>query len=431
MYTIQQSILNRFPAFRSRDFAIFWVGQAVSLIGTWMQNTTQPYLAYRISGRPLDLGLIGFASTLPTLFLALPGGVIVERLDKRKTVIAMQSIMMIQAFVLSFLALTGVIQIWHILVLSFILGTAGAFEITARQAMLVELVGKPALPNAIALQATVFNSARVLGPMLVTPFLVFLPTEGEGWAFFANAVSYLFVVIGLLFVKTPFSVPYDKHQTHDLLQEFKEGQKYIRANNAIAILILMAAVIGFFGFPFSQQIPAIARDVLSQIGDTDALVAARNSALYTAQGVGALTAALFLASFSGIRRKGVLLTAGQLAFIAALIIISFVRSTPLALPIMLILGWGTVTQLATMNTLIQLEVPDKLRGRVFSTYLWALQGIAPFGSLVVGWMAQYWSVPTTALICGILCLLVIGGTHLRHPSVRLMTGERSGGVLDA
>ncbi|MDI6769187.1 MAG: MFS transporter [Anaerolineales bacterium] len=139
---------GRFPALASRDFSIFWVGQFISLIGTWMQNTTQPYLAYRLTGRPLNLGIIGFAATLPTLILALPGGVLVEHLDKRKTVIIMQTIMMIQALILAFLTLTGIIQIWHIMILAFVLGAANAIEITARQAMLIELVGKPALPSA-------------------------------------------------------------------------------------------------------------------------------------------------------------------------------------------------------------------------------------------------------------------------------------------
>ncbi|MEI6291525.1 MAG: MFS transporter, partial [Chloroflexota bacterium] len=159
MNKIRDQFSQRYPALMSRDFVIFWVGQFVSLIGTWMQNTTQPYLAYRLSGKPFDLGLIGFAASFPTLLLALPGGVLVERLDKRKTVIAMQAVMMFQAFCLAFLALTGIIQIWHIIVLAFILGMATSVEITARQAMLIELVGKDSLPNAIALQSTIFNAA--------------------------------------------------------------------------------------------------------------------------------------------------------------------------------------------------------------------------------------------------------------------------------
>lgn len=204
MTTLSQRISLRFPALGSRDFFIFWVGQFISLIGTWMQSTTLPYLTYRLTGSSLALGAVGFAVTLPTLFLALPGGVLVEHLDKRRAVIGLQIVMMLQAFALAFLTFSGKIQIQQIILLSFILGAASAFEITARQAMLVELVGKPALPNAIALQSTIFNTARVMGPLLVAPFLVILPKNGEGWAFLFNGISYLFVIVGLLFVHTPY-----------------------------------------------------------------------------------------------------------------------------------------------------------------------------------------------------------------------------------
>ncbi len=415
---IRQEIARRYPALASRDFTIFWVGQFVSLIGTWMQSTTQPYLAYRLSGKPFDLGLIGFSSALPTLILALPGGVLVERLDKRKTVITMQVVMMVQAFIMAFLALTGVIQIWHIAALAFLLGTANAIEITARQAMLIELVGKESLPNAIALQSTIFNAARVIGPSLVAPFLIFIQGSGEGWAFLVNGVSYLFIIVSLNFVRTPFKTA-PVIVARNWLVEFREGQAYIRQTRSVAMIILMAAVLGFVGFPLLQQIPVIARDVLAQGLDTEAARAARNSALYTAQGVGALVAALGLASFNP-KNKGRLLTAGQVVFIAGLLAIAFTRNLPVALLIFVLIGWGSITALATMNTLIQLEVPDYLRGRVFSTYLWGLQGIAPFGSLVVGWMAQNWGVPSAALACGVICLVIIGGIHLTNPGIKNM-----------
>jgi MFS family permease len=162
-------ITRRFPALASRGFTVFWAGHVLSMLGTSMQSTVLPLLAYRVSGRPLDLGLIGFAGALPTFFLALPGGVLIEHLDKRRTVIASQIVMMLDALVLAVLALNGTIQIWHILVLTLVLGIATAFEITARQAMLIELVGREALPNAIALQSTGFNLTRVLGPALVAP----------------------------------------------------------------------------------------------------------------------------------------------------------------------------------------------------------------------------------------------------------------------
>ncbi len=382
-----------------------------------MQNTTQPYLAYRISGQPFDLGLIGFAAALPTLFLALPGGVIVERLDKRKLVITLQTIMLFQAMALAILTLTGRIQIWHIVALALLLGIASAIEITARQAMLIELVGKERLPNAIALQATIFNAARVLGPVIAAPFLVFIRENGEGWAFLANGISYLFVVIGLFFVNTPYKTTPLLKKDSNLLEEFKEGQRYIRATPVVGMLILMSSVIGFIGFPLLQQIPVIARDVLAQAGDTEAAQAARNSLLFTFQGIGALIAALTLAAFNP-RRKGWLLTSGQMTFTFGLIALSFSRLVPLAVLLIMLIGWGTVTMLATTNTLIQLNVPDTLRGRVFSTYLWGLQGVAPFGSLSIGWMSQTWSAPVALLVCGLICLIALVSIHIQNPEIR-------------
>jgi MFS family permease len=412
-------LAQRFPALASRDFFIFWIGLFLSLIGTWMQNTTLPYLAYRLSGRPLDLGIIGFSSTLPTLLLAPPGGVLIERLDKRKTVIALQAVMMLQAFALAALTFTNLIQIWHIVVLSFILGSANAIEITARQSMLVEMVGKQALPNVIALQATVFNLARVLGPSLTAIVLLLVQNQGEGWAFFINGMSFLFVIVGLFFVRTPYRVVAETQtEKRSLKSDFHEGIRYIRSNALVTAVLLLATLIGFFGFPFVQQIPALARDVLATANDTEAIIKARTSSLYLAQGIGALAAALFLSSFSQMRRKGLFLTIGQFLFSTALITASFMRSLQAVFPIIILLGWGLVSQLATMNTLIQVEVPDTLRGRVFSVYLWAVQGVAPFGSLFIGWLAQTRDVPTAALVAGAICLLTALAIHLKYPVVR-------------
>ena len=409
-------LANHYPAFSSRDFVIFWGGQFVSLVGTWMQNTTQPYLAYRITGRSLDLGLIGFAATLPTLLLALPAGVIVERLDKRKVVIWMQLVAMLQAFTLAALALSGVIQIWHIIALSFLLGTANAFEITARQAMIIELVGRESLSNALALQSTAFNLARILGPALAAPFMVLLGTQGEGWVFLANGISYLFVMISLFFVRTPFKAQIPE-TSKNWLEDFREGQKYILQNAVIGMIILMAAITGFIGLPFLQQMPAIAKNLLAQAGDSDTLVAARNSMLYTFQGIGALIASFMIASHNS-RRKGRVLFVGQMTFILGLLAIGWTRNENVAFFLLAVIGWGSVSQLAMMNILIQTNVPDNLRGRVFSTYLWALQGVAPFGSLLVGWMAQTWGIGSSALVGGFFCLLVVGGLHLAKPELR-------------
>jgi MFS family permease len=381
-----------------------------------MQNTAQPYLAYRISGRPLDLGLIGFASTLPTLLLALPAGVLVERWDKRKTVIFFQFIMSLQAFGLAALTFTGHIQIWHIGVLALIFGTASAVEITARQAMLIELAGREALPSAIALQTTAFNVGRVLGPLAASWLLTWTGTEGS--VFTANGVSFLFVIAGLLIAQTRYKIPRELEERKSLSIEFREGLAYIRKNSLVASIILMSALVGFFGFPLVQQIPALARDVLKTASDTETIVATRTSLLYAAQGVGALVAAILAAYMSASPNKGLMVTLGQITFIIPLIVLGYVPSLNISLALLVLIGWGTVTQLVSMNTMIQISVPNGLRGRVFSVYLWALQGVAPFGSLLIGWLAQNWGVPFAALTGGLISLVSIGSLHLINPDVR-------------
>jgi MFS family permease len=401
---LQSNIIHRFPALGARAYRWFILGQLISVIGTWMQATALPYLAYRISGRPLDLGIIGVANTLPTLLFALPAGVLLEQRDKRKTVILFQALMSLQAFGLAYLAYAGQIQIWHMVALAFFYGTAVAIEVTARQAMLIELAGREALPSAIALQSTAFNIGRVLGP-LCAAWLISV-TGHEGSVFLANGISFLFVIFGLFLARTEFKVERQENQERNLAREFREGLAYIRNNAVVASMILMAALVGFFGIPLVQQLPALARDVLKTAMDTEAMVASRTSNLYAAQGVGAVTAALIVAFFSSVDKHR-MLSIGQAIFVFPIIALGFARNIQTALLLMPLIGLGTVTQLVSMNTLIQTAVPNELRGRVFSIYFWALQGVAPFGSFIVGWMAQTWNVPTTIVIGGTICLLGI------------------------
>jgi hypothetical protein len=236
--------------------------------------------------------------------------------------------------------------------------------------------------------------------------------------FLANGVSFIFVIAGLVMARTRYKVPRETESNKGLATEFREGLAYIRKNTLVTVIILMSALVGFFGFPLIQQIPALARDVLQLAGDTEAIIAARTGNLYAAQGVGALFAALMAAFLSTSRKKGMMLTFGQIAFIFPLIAIGYANKLGASLFLLLLIGWGTVTQLVTMNMLIQLGVPNELRGRVFSIYLWALQGVAPFGSLLIGWLAQNWGVPVAAMIGGLISLLSIGGLHLINPSVR-------------
>ncbi len=384
-----------------------------------MQATALPYLAYRISGRPLDLGLIGVATTLPTLLFALPAGVLVERWDKRKTVILFQSVMSLQAFGLAYLAYTGKIQVWQIIALAFLYGCAVAVEVTARQAMLIELSGREALPSAIALQTTAFNFGRVIGPLGAAWLIAW--TGNEGSVFLANGISFIFVIIGLFMARARFKAEEETDKERNLTSEFKEGFAYIRNNAVVMSLILMAALVGFFGIPLVQQLPALARDVLKTALDTEAIIATRTSNLYAAQGAGAVIAALIVAFFSSMDKHRMLF-AGQAAFIFPIIALGFAKNVNFALALMPLIGLGTVIQLVSMNTLIQTTVPNGLRGRVFSVYFWALQGVAPFGSFVIGWIAQTWNVPTTIIVGGAVCLLGIIAIRLIFRGVRKPSG---------
>jgi MFS family permease len=402
MVSIKNWLTSHFPALASQDYVLFLIGQFVSVIGTWMQATALPYLAYRISGRPLDLGLIGFSTTLPTLLFALPAGVLVERWDKRKAVIILQMLMSVQAFGLAFLTYTGQLQIWHIAVLAFFYGSAVAVEVTARQAMLIELAGKEALPSAIALQTTAFNLGRIIGPLFAAGLITL--TKNEGSVFLANGISFVFVVIGLLFARTRFRVDTVLAISQGMGNEFREGLRYIRGNAVVLSAILMSTLLGFFGIPLLQQIPALARDVLKTVLDTETIIAARTSNMYLAQGVGAVIAAFMMAYLSSADKSKMLLW-GQVLFIIPITVIGLITNLNLVFILLAFVGWGTVTQLITMNTMIQIRVPNELRGRVFSIYFWGLQGVAPFGSIVIGWIAQTWDVQTSIVTGGLVCLL--------------------------
>lgn len=382
-----------------------------------MQNTALPLLTYRLSGRPFDLGLIGFAVSLPTFFLAIPGGVWIEHADKRRTIILLQSVMMMDAFFLAWLTLSGKIQIWHIVLISLILGIASAFEITARQSMLIELTGRSSLPNAIALQSAAFNISRVLGPALTAPVLLLFQPNGEGWIFLLNGLSFAAIVIGLFFVRTLYKLPVEP-RLRSMKNELREAGYYLRHTPSVGLLIVIAAVFGVFGLPITQQLPVVSKDLLGQAGDTKSIVDMRNSLLYTAQGIGALTAAFSIALDNSERRRGLRLLLGEAAFFLGMTSIPFARSLAAAFASIAAMGWGAVTQLATMNTLIQVQVPDKLRGRVFSVYLWAVQGVAPLGSLLIGWTTQEFNLSATALFCGFILLVVIGGIQIFQPVVR-------------
>jgi MFS family permease len=293
---------------------------------------------------------------------------------------------------------------WQIIFLAFFYGSMVAVEVTARQSMLIELTGREALQSAIALQTTAFNVGRVLGPLCAA--WIIAATGGESAVFLVNGLSFLFVIAGLLIARTPFKVDREAAPRTGLKGEFKEGLFYIKNSALILSVVLMAALVGFFGIPLVQQVPALARDVLRPLLVSETTIATRTSSLYAAQGVGALVAAFMAASMPGSNKQRMLLF-GQVIFIFPIIALGFITKVNAALVLLGLIGWGTVTQLVMMNTIVQTDVPDMLRGRVFSVYFWALQGVAPFGSILIGWTAQNWGVQTTAIFTGTICLLGI------------------------
>ncbi len=390
-----------------------------------MQTTVQPILAYQLNPQPIYLGLIGFASSLPALLIMLPSGVYIERMDKRKVVIVMQVIMMLQAFVLAVLTLTGVVTIWDIIVLAFILGAANAIEITARQAMIYELVSRQAMPNAIALNSTIFNLARVIGPTFSTPILNIIPEQRGGLGLFRQ--WYQLFIRNRWVVIDEFKIPSRPHQTQaraarrfyrrpKIYPQSLHGSPADRHGDHSVIL----------RFSFFSANASFCRFSIKITWGHRCYRGYTQYVLIIAQGVGALIAALTISIFSNIKHKGMVLTVGQFVFAGALIGFSLARSIGLAMFFLVLVGWGTVTHLAMTNTLIQLAIPNDFRGRVMSTYFWAQSGVAPLGSLFIGWLAQVYGAPFAVTVGGSVCLIGYLAIHIVSPRVRQTATPESG-----
>ncbi len=382
-----------FAALRHRNYRFYFVGQLISLIGTWMQNVAQGWLAYQLTGSPLYLGIIGFAASIPVLFLSLGAGVLIDRFPRRYVLIATQTWAMLLAFVLSALVFTNLVQPWHIIVLAFLLGVGQAFDGTARQAFVKDMVGKEDMMNAIALNSALFNVSRIIGPALAG---ITLATVGAAWCFLLNGLSFLAVIYSIIVMAMPkFVAPLHKGS---MWHEIKEGLSYIRHNQTVSTLILVVSISAIFGFAYTTLLPAYAQDVLG----TDATGL---GFLSTASGIGALAGALLMASLSHGRNKGRLLTIGNLLFPTMLILLAFNRSFPLALLILIGSGFGFMIQNTTANTLVQTLVPDHLRGRVMSVYMLSFFGLSPLGALQAGLIAQQFGVPAGVGFGAVIALL--------------------------
>jgi MFS family permease len=382
-----------FRSLKYRNYRLFFSGQSISLIGTWMQRIAMPWLVYHITGSALLLGVVSFAGQIPTFLLAPFAGVLTDRFSRYRVLLVTQIISSIQAFILAILAITGSIQIWHIVVLSIALGCINAFDIPSRHSFVIEMVEKKEdLGNAIALNSMMFNGARLLGPSVAG---LMLATTGEGVCFMINAISYLFVIISLLLMKVKSREIRIKESR--MFSEMKEGLRYTFGFAPIKYLILLLGVVSLMGSSYQVLMPVYAKEVLGGGSGTFGF-------LMGAAGMGALLGALYLASKESVLKLGRIIPLACGLFGIGLISIAFSRVFLISLIILVFAGMGMMLHTASSNTILQTITDDDKRGRVMGFYTMAIMGTAPFGSLIAGVLAKAIGTPATIFAGGAACL---------------------------
>lgn len=392
---------------RHRNYRLFFIGQGISLVGTWMQSVAMSWLAYDMTHSPFFLGVIAFSSQAPTFFMAPFAGVIADRFSRHRIVIATQIGSMIQAFLLALLFYTGHIAEWHLVVLSIVMGLINGFDIPTRQAFVYELVDVPEdLPNAIALNSFIFNGARLIGPS-IAGFIIY--AAGEGPCFLLNAASYLAVLIALLMMrikKKPKS-----RSVGPVLSGLKEGVVYAWGAKPIRMLLLLLSYVSLFGMSYAVLMPVFAKDILG--GGPQTL-----GFLLAAVGIGALIGAVYLASRKTLHGLDKVIVVGVAAFGIGVMAFSFSTTLWLSLALVMLAGFGLMVQMASVNTLLQTLVEDDKRGRVMSLYTMSFIGMAPFGSLIAGSAATHIGAPNTLRISGLLCLAAAAVFFKKIPALR-------------
>ncbi len=383
-----------FRSFQYHNFRLFFGGQSISLIGTWIQRIATPWLVYHLTGSALLLGVVGFAGQIPTLIIAPFAGVLTDRWNKYYILIGTQIAAMLQAFILAILYLSGNIQVWHIVMLSVFLGCINAFDVPARQSFVVEMVEKKEeLGNAIALNSSMVNGARLIGPSIAGLLIAFM---GEGICFMLNAISYLFVIASLLFMKVKPRIA--KKKDVAVLKELKEGFSYAFGFAPIKYILILLAMVSFMGMPYTVLMPVFAKEILHGGAHTFGF-------LMAASGVGALSGALYLASRKNVLGLSKIIPIAATTFGIGLIAFSLSRFFLLSLVLLSIAGLGMMIQIAASNTILQTIVDDDKRGRVMSFYTMAFMGSAPFGSLFAGSMTSIIGAPNTILVGGVTCII--------------------------
>jgi MFS family permease len=395
-------------ALRHRNYRLFFFGQMISLSGTWMQSVAQAWLIYRLTDSPFLLGLIGFANNFPVFFIAPFGGALADRLPRRSILIATQTTSMVLAFLLAALTLSGRIEPWHLFVFASTLGIINGFDIPARQAFAVEMVGRGDLVNAIALNSTVFNTARVAGPAIAGILVVLV---GEGWCFFINAVSYIAVLAGLLQMRLASHAPAEKKES--TFSAIAGGFRFAGSTGPIRALLILLTVISFTGMPFSVLMPIFANEILGRGAEGLGI-------LMGATGVGALLGSITLTTRGSVIGLGRWVARAAIAFGLALVLFSFSRNFTLSVILLIPVGYSMIVSMASSNTLIQSMVPDQMRGRVMAVYSMVFMGGAPLGALLAGTLADGLGAPATVALGGAVSVIAGMIFWLRLPSHRFV-----------
>lgn len=397
---------STFQALRHRNFRLWFFGQLTSLVGTWMQTIAQNWLVYQLTGSARDLGLVNFVGAVPLIPLTLFAGSIADRFSKRRIIFAMQAAMMVQAFVLAILCWTGAVALWHVLVLAFLLGAAQALDTPARQAFVVELVGKEDLANAIALNSGIFHGARVIGPAVAG---ILVAAAGVSGAFFLNGVSFLAVLFGLYLMDASLirRVRAEGADGKDLWG----GVRYLRRTRAARGIVLLVTLSALLAMPYHILVPIFAREVFGRGAEGYGV-------LMSAAGIGAVLGSLFAASGPAVRRKGTALAAASFAFPFLLFAFAFTRNFAAAVVLLVAIGFSFVLQSAPANSLLQSLVPDTLRGRVLAIYVSLFLGMMRLGGLLLGFLAQAASAPLALAAAAVASLACGAAVFVRYPELR-------------
>jgi MFS family permease len=393
-------------AMRHRNFQLYVFGQLLSTMGTWMQIIAQGWLVYQLSQSELILGIVGFASAIPSLLITPWGGVIVDSVSKRKLLVITQIFAMLLALILGVLTFLDVVQVWHVLVLTVCVGVVNAFDGPARQAFVVEMVGREDMPNAIAINSMTFNSARIIGPAIGGVLLVSL---GADWCFFINGLSFLAVIIGLLAMRLPPTPP-RKGQINPW-EQFRSGLSYAKHTDAVSALLLIALNLSLFGITYNTVLPAFVDRVLHQGPGA-------YGAINMATGIGAVTTGILIARYGDRGDRGRWLY--RMAMIYPLVLLAFAVTTVYfaSLGLAVLLGVGFMSQFTLLNTLLQTQIVDEMRGRIMSLYTITFFGLAPFGNLAIGALSEVWGISRTISLSAIIALALMIVIFYKMPRVR-------------